>query len=89
MFLCESPIALNKKEAEELFEIANSKSLVLMEAIKTAYSTAFSRLVLLVKAGKIGDVVSIDATCTSLKSDKTDWEGFYEGPQLYYRFFKY
>ena len=38
-----------------------------MEAIKTAYNTAFSRLVLLAKSGKIGDVVSVDATCTSLK----------------------
>ena len=38
-----------------------------MEAIKTAYNTAFSRLVLLAKSGKIGDIVSVDATCTSLK----------------------
>lgn len=38
-----------------------------MEALKTAYSTAFSRLLLLIKGGKIGNVVSIDATCTSLR----------------------
>ena len=38
-----------------------------MEAIKTAYNVAFSRLVLLAKSGKIGDIVSVDATCTSLK----------------------
>ena len=49
-----------------------------MEAIKTAYATAFNRLLLLIKAGKIGDVISIDATCTSLKKNKTDWSGFYE-----------
>ena len=65
--LCESPIALNREECQELFRIANEKKLVLMEALKTAYSTAFSRLLLLIKGGKIGNVVSIDATCTSLR----------------------
>ena len=66
---------------KELFSIAEEKKLILMEAIKTAYSTAFSRLLLLVKAGKIGEIISIDATCTSLKKDRTDWPGIYEwGP---------
>ena len=65
--LCESPIALSAEEATELFSLAKEKDCVLMEGIKTAYSTAFSRLVLLVKSGKIGEVVSVDATCTSLR----------------------
>lgn len=65
--LCESPICFNKKECAELFELAKQKNLILMEAIKTAYSTAFNRLVLLVKSGAIGKIVSIDSTCTSLK----------------------
>ena len=37
-----------------------------MDAIKTAYSTAYNRMLLLIKSGKIGDVMSVDATCTSL-----------------------
>lgn len=74
--LCESPITLNAKETKELFDLAKEKNLILMEAIKTAYATAFSRLILLIKAGKIGNVVSVDATCTSL--NKTDWPGVYE-----------
>lgn len=83
--LCESPITLRREQSKELFEMALSKKLILMEAIKTAYSTAFSRLLLLVKSGKIGDIVSIDATCTSLKNydgkERTDWNGIYEwGP---------
>ena len=65
--ICESPIALNKTDAEKLFELANKKSCVLMDGIKTAYSTAFSRLLLLVKSGRIGKVLSVDATCTSLE----------------------
>lgn len=79
--LCESPITLNEKEVIELLTIAESKKVILMEAIKTAYATAFFRLLLLVKGGKIGRVVSVDSTCTSLRKDRTDWPGIYEwGP---------
>ena len=39
-----------------------------MDSIKTAYSLAYQRLILLMKIGNIGDIVSIDATCTSLKN---------------------
>lgn len=65
--LCESPIALNEKQCKELFDIAKKNNCVLMDAIRTAYSTAYSRLLLLVKSGKIGNVVSIEATCTNMK----------------------
>ena len=33
----------------------------------TAFSTAYYRLLLLVKSGRIGDIVSVDATCTSIQ----------------------
>lgn len=83
--LCESPLTLSKQESEELFHLADEKNLILMEAIKTAYSTAFSRLLLLIKGGKIGEVISVDSTCTSLRTqdglERTDWDGIYEwGP---------
>ncbi|MBR8700690.1 Bifunctional protein HldE [Fusobacterium sp. DD29] len=64
--LCESPISLTLEETKELFELADKKKLVLMEAIKTAYSMAYNRLILLAKSGRIGKVVSVDTTCTSL-----------------------
>lgn len=64
--LCESPIALKKEEAEALFTLAHQKKLVLMEANKTAYNTAYNRLILLAKSGKIGNVISVDASCTSM-----------------------
>lgn len=66
--LCESPIALREKQTKELFDLARSKNLVLMEAVKTAYATAYSRLLLLLKGGKIGKILSVDSTCTSLKN---------------------
>lgn len=65
--MCESPIALTKKECMELLELAKEKDLILMDSLRTAYATAFNRMKLLVKGGKIGEVVSVDATCTSLK----------------------
>ena len=67
--LCESPITINAEEYEELARIAHNNNLVLMEAIKTAYATAYARLLLLLKGDKIGDIVSVDATCTRLKKE--------------------
>lgn len=64
--LCESPIAIKEDELNTLVQSAESKNLVLMDSIKTAYSTAYYRLLLLIKSGCIGAVVSVDVTCTSL-----------------------
>ena len=65
--LCESPIALTKDQTKELFELAEKKQVVLMEALKTAHSLAYQRMVVLIKSGRIGRIVSVDATCTSLR----------------------
>ena len=65
--LCESPISLKEEHFCELKKLASENNLILMDSIKTAYSTAYNRLLLLVKGGAIGDVYSIDATCTSLR----------------------
>lgn len=65
--LCETPIALTQTQSSELFQLAKEQDCVLMDSLKTAYSTAYSRLLLLAKEGMIGQVYSVDATCTSLK----------------------
>lgn len=70
--ICESPVALDAEQCNELFSIANNNGLVLMDAIKTAYATAFERLVLIAKGGKIGEVVSVDSVCTSLRDGITE-----------------
>lgn len=64
--LCESPVCLNPEQYNELRKLADEKKLVFMEAIKTAYSTAYNRLLVLAKTGAIGKIISIDSTCTSL-----------------------
>ena len=65
--LCESPIAMSETQCQELFELAKNNRCILMDAIKTAYSTAYHRMLLLVKTGIIGEPKCIDATCTSIK----------------------
>lgn len=70
--LCESPIALSTEEYEELLMIAHDNGCILMEGIRTAYITAYQRMLLLLKGGKIGKVVSVDATCTSLSLTEKD-----------------
>lgn len=64
--LCEKPLALEKKQAEELFAIAREKKLVLMEAIKTAYTPGFIRLLSMAKSGVIGEIVDVESCFTRL-----------------------
>lgn len=65
--LCESPLAMTVSEWQDISVMAHKKELILMDAIRTAYAMAYYRLLLLVKSGVIGDVVSIDSSCTSLR----------------------
>lgn len=64
--LCEKPMVFAADEAQKLFALARERGLILMEAIKTAYCPGFQRLVSCAKSGKIGRIVSVDATFTKL-----------------------
>lgn len=75
--LCESPITLSVEEYDQLSEYAKRNGLILMDGIKTAYSTAFNRMILLVKGGVIGDIVSVDAVCTSLRNIGAEQPGLW------------
>ncbi|MEO6471332.1 MAG: Gfo/Idh/MocA family oxidoreductase [Aeromicrobium sp.] len=66
--LCEKPMTLSVKESEELFALANDNNVVLLEAIKTAFSPGFQRMVAVARSGSIGDIRSVDATFTKLTS---------------------
>ncbi len=70
--LFESPMCLNPTKCEELFSLAKKNNCILMEAIRTAYSTAYKRLALLAEIGKIGNILAIDATCTNMKRNDPD-----------------
>lgn len=69
--LCEIPFMLSKKEALELYRLAEEKNLVLMEASKTAYCPAFGHIVTLIKSGIIGDVVDVKASLSKMVEPPT------------------
>lgn len=74
--LCESPITINVSEYEDLRLLAKERNLQLMDSIKTAYSTAYNRMLVLAKSGTIGNIVSVDSICTSLSDlEKKSKEG--------------
>ncbi len=59
--LCEKPLAFTRKESEELYKLAASKNIVLMEAIKAAYCPGFQQLLNVVQSGKIGEIRDVEA----------------------------
>lgn len=70
--ICESPIATKKEQCEELIKLAVDNNIILIDGIKTAYSTAYKRLIMLAKSGSIGEIVSIDSVCTSKRINPGD-----------------
>lgn len=69
--LCEIPFMLSKSDALELYQLAEDRNLVLMEASKTAYCPAFGHIVTLVKSGVIGDVVDVNASLSKMVEPPT------------------
>lgn len=69
--LCEIPFVLSKAEAIELYQLAEERNLVLLEASKTAYCPAFGHVVTLVKSGIIGDVVDVKASLSKMVQSPT------------------
>lgn len=70
--LCETPFVFSKAQAEELYQIAEEKNLVLMVALKTAYTPAFGHLFSLLKSRVIGDVVEVNASVTTLTDESSE-----------------
>jgi len=69
--ICEKPFVLTKSQAEELFEIAKSNELVLIEGIKTAYCPGFQRVIDVASSGLIGNIRYVDACFTKLEGENT------------------
>ena len=66
--LCEKPLCLSKSEAQEAFEFAQAKNLLLLEALKTAYCPGFLHLIRTACDGTVGAVWDVEASCTMLRS---------------------
>ena len=73
--LCEKPLALTRSEAQEMFKVAQEFGVVLLEAIKTAFSPGFQRMVAVARSGSIGKVRSVDGTFTKLVGAGRELEG--------------
>ena len=69
--LCEIPFVLEKEQALELYHLAEEKSLVLLEASKTAYCPAFNHIVTLVKSGIVGEVVDVKSSLSKMVQPPT------------------
>ena len=82
--LCELPAAMSATDELGLFSLARESGLVFVDTCKTACSEAYEQLLHLVKGGAIGKVVSVDATCTSLRArdSKAGWSSLYEWGHL-------
>lgn len=84
--LCEKPMTFTRARAEELYDIAKEKQLVLMEAIKAAYCPGFVQLINLAKSGKIGKIRDVEACFSRLasKSSREMTDEIYGGSFLEY-----
>ncbi len=69
--LCEKPMVLKRKEAEELFAYAREKGLVLFEGIKTAYCPGFHKLLGFASSGTVGAIKNVEACFTKLEGKET------------------
>ena len=67
--LCEKPLALAPEEAEALFTLADERNLIVLEALKTAFSPGFQRMVAIARSGTIGSIRSVNATFTKLVAE--------------------
>lgn len=69
--LCEIPFVLSREQAVDLYQLAEERNIVLMEAGKTAYCPAFGHIITLVKSGIIGDVVDVKASLSKIVDPPT------------------
>ncbi len=67
--LCEKPMTFTYDEAVELYDLAKSKGLKLMEGIRAAYLPVFQQIIATAKDGTIGDICNVEA-CFSRLPDK-------------------
>ena len=62
--LCEKPFALNLSEVESMVQAARDNNRLLVEAVSCMWHPRMIRLIDYVKAGNIGEVISIDSSFT-------------------------
>lgn len=75
--LCEKPMAVNKKEAEEMFACAEKNNVFLMEAMWARLVPGTLKMLELVKEGVLGDILAVEGKfCYSMDEDEMDHHVF-------------
>ncbi len=77
--ICETPLFLSQEQADAAYALADSKGLVLFEAVKTLWYPAFQHLLLLINSGVAGTVKSVDVACSQIPDDPDFLQNPYEG----------
>ena len=70
--ICEKPLVLEKKQAEELFELAKEKNLFLAEAQKEVFLPVTNKVKEIIKEKQIGEIGLMDFA-TSFPGDYNAW----------------
>ena len=78
--ICEGPLFLHMKDADECYDYAQKHGLILVDAIKTRYFPSYRHMLLLIKSGKIGKIKNIEVSF-SQKLQDVDYSNLnkYEG----------
>ncbi|MCR5772302.1 MAG: Gfo/Idh/MocA family oxidoreductase [Butyrivibrio sp.] len=76
---CQAPISWSVKTAEELYDLATEKGLVLMETTGSLYTPGFARLAEVLKSGVIGNIMDIEVSFSRLIPTNQKEHAFPEG----------
>ncbi|MBQ2828608.1 MAG: Gfo/Idh/MocA family oxidoreductase [Clostridia bacterium] len=75
--LCEKPMAVNKREAEEMFACAKKNNVFLMEAMWARLVPGTIKMLELVKEGVLGDILAVEGKfCYTMDEDEMDHHVF-------------
>lgn len=75
--LCEKPMAVNSKEAEEMFRCARENNVLLMEAMWARLVPGTIKMLELVENGVLGDILGVEGNfCYSMDEDEMDHHVF-------------
>lgn len=75
--LCEKPMAVNSKEAEEMFRCARENNVLLMEAMWARLVPGTIKMLELVENGVLGDILGVEGKfCYSMDEDEIDHHVF-------------
>jgi len=75
--LCEKPMAVNLREAEEMFACAMANGVMLMEAMWARLVPGTLKMLDIVKSGELGDILGVEGKfCYTMDEDEMDHHVF-------------